>query len=183
MKELGDRSITVNFLRAQQAYFQKAKDMTVMMTPDKNGWLPLHHAIEDRAPLGSIKLLVKGNPSAVRVISNTGKLPLHIACEFSSVKVVRYLVEERDGIPMMSHFDTNKDSIMHYACRGGNLGVVKYLITNHASLVASVEVNRKDELPFHLLCEAGKDRVDCDSTEYTETIWLMLLSNPEVIMS
>jgi len=56
---------------------------------------------------------------------------------------------------------------------------------NHASLVSSAVVNRKGELPIHLLCEAGKDdEVDNDdSTEYVETIWRMILANPEAIMS
>ena len=87
---------------------------------------------------------------------------------------------------ILEHSDTNKDSILHYACQGGNLEVIKYLLTNHASLVASAEVNQKRKLPLHLLCEAGKDdKVDSDdnSTEYVETIWLMLLANPEVIVS
>ena len=83
----------------------------------------------------------------------------------------------------MSHLDTNKESILHYSCRGGNLGVVQYLITNHASLVASMKVNINEELPIHLLCEYGKSREDSDSTQYFETIWLMLLADPEALLS
>ena len=58
----------------------------------------------------------------------------------------------------------------------GQCEVVKYLLViNHASLVASAEVNGHGhgELPTHLLCEAGEDKVNCDSAEYTETIWLI----------
>ena len=44
-------------------------------------------------------------------------------------------------------------------------------------------VNAQNELPIHLLCEAGKDKVDCESSEYIETIWQMLLANPEALMS
>ena len=82
----------------------------------------------------------------------------------------------------MEHCDTNKDSILHYACRGGNLEVIKYFLGEHTSLVASAEVNENGDLPIHLLCEAGKDKVDVDSTEYIEIIWKMLLSNPEALM-
>ena len=72
---------------------------------------------------------------------------------------------------------------MHYACRRGDLSVVKYLLDEHTSLVASAEVNEKGELPIHLMCEAGKDNVDIDdSTEYIETIWLMILANPEAVV-
>ena len=74
----------------------------------------------------------------------------------------------------------------------GQCEVVKYLLViNHASLVASAEVNGHGELPTHLflLCEAGNDDVDDDdvdsdrAAEYIETIWQMLLSNPEAVMS
>jgi len=154
-----------------------------MAAQDKNGWLPLHHALKDKAPLGSIKLLAKGNPFAIQVAGHKGVFPLHIACEFSSVKVVKYLVEEIFSIPM-GQLDTNKDSVLHYACRGGNLGVIKYLLGNHPSLVSTAEVNEKGKLPIHLLCESGKVKVDNDdSTEYIEIIWRMLLANPEAIVS
>ena len=60
--------------------------------------------------------------------------------------------------------------------------MTKYFLGEHPSLVASVEVNEKGELQIHLLCEAGKDKVDVDdSTEYTEIIWRMLLANPEAV--
>ena len=79
-------------------------------------------------------------------------------------------------------------SILHYACRGCNLGVIKYLLTSHASLVSLETVNDQDQdkLPIHLLCQAGKEGkggVDCESPEYIETIWLMLLANPEIVTS
>ena len=170
----------IEFLETQLEYAQKAKDTTAMTTPDENGWLPLHHALKDAAPLGSIKLLLKGNLSALLTTDYNIAFPLHLACEFSSVKVVKYLVSER----ILEHCDTNKDSVLHYACRGGNLDVVKYFLDDHISLVSSAQVNEKGELPIHLLCEARKDKVDSDNnTDYIETIWLMLLANPEVIMS
>jgi len=176
---------TVEFLEVQRAYAWEAKDSLAMHTLDHNGWLPLHHALKDKAPLGTIKLLLVGNPSAVRKADNQFAFPLHIACEFSSVNVVRYLVERDVNGRVLEHNNANKDSILHYACRGGNLEVIKYLLGNHASLVSSAVVNRKGELPIHLLCEAGKDdEVDNDdSTEYVETIWRMILANPEAIMS
>jgi len=177
-----DRSKVSTFFRDQYEYVTKMKDVGIMHSPDENGWLPLHHALKDNVSLGTIKLLLSKALVSVRVADDKLAFPIHIACEFSSIKVVKYLVEY-DGIPI-GQLDTNKDSILHYACRGGNLDVVKYLITNHSFLVASSEVNKKDELPIHMLCEAGKDKIDdCDSAEYIETIWLMLLSNPEAVMS
>ena len=177
----------VSFFEEQLVHAQTAKDSTAMHTLDNNGWLPLHHAVKDNIPLGSIKLLVEGNPSAIRTADGHMAFPLHIACEFSSVKVVKYLVKECFSIPM-SQLDTNKDSIVHYACRGGNFEVVKYLLTNHASLVSSAEINGNGDLPLHLLCKAGKYKVDSEDyiyldTMYIETIWLMLLANPEAVVT
>ena len=66
----------------------------------------------------------------------------------------------------------------------GNCEVVKYLLESHAHLVASATANAKGELPIHLLCESGKGEEDGnESTEYIETIWLLLLANPEVVMA
>jgi len=65
------------------------------------------------------------------------------------------------------------------------LEVIKYFLDEHTSLVlvASAEVNKNGELPIHLLCEAGKDKVELiDSTEYIEIIWRMLLANPEALV-
>ena len=66
------------------------------------------------------------------------------------------------------------------------LGCSEVLKTNQASLVASAEMNEKGELPIHLLCKAGKYKVNSEDrtdTEYIETIWLMLLANPEAVVA
>ena len=194
-ERVGTNTTLVPFLEVQLAYARRAQDITIMNTPDKHGWLPtimntpdkpgwlpLHHALMDNAPLGSIKLLVKGNPSAVQTTDNHMAFPLHLACEFSSVKVVQFLVEKYDSA--VDCIDKSKDSILHYACHGGNLGVVKYLLESHAHLVASATVNDKGELPIHLLCDTGKGKeVDNESTAYIEIIWLLLLVDPEVVLA
>ena len=171
-----NNSTIINFLQAQQTYIRQATDSTAMTTPDHNGWLPLHHALKDKAPLGSIKLLLKGNLSAIRVVSNIGTLPIHIACKFSSIKVVRHLVEL--DIITVSHLDRNKDSVLHYACRRGNLGVIRYLVDSHASLVS--DTNADNRLPFHLLLECETEQVR-ESLEFTEVCFRLLRSHPETV--
>ena len=80
----------------------------------------------------------------------------------------------------------NKDSIVHYACRGGNLDVIQCLLEYHSPLVASssVSVNTSNKVPIQLLLEAGEEKVDNEieeSTRFTETIWQLLLTNPETM--
>ena len=112
-----------------------------------------------------------------------------IACQFSSAKVVQYLVEDDGEVAKylagldvgrtLQYKDMNKDTPLHYACRGGNLGVVEYLLNRNAPSVSDRNVDNK--LPFHLLCEC--EEVDKKSTEYTETLFLLLLANPETVMA
>ena len=135
--------------------------------------------MHDNASLGAIKLLVKGNPSALRVVDNKVSFPLHIACEFNSADVVQFLLELDDDF--LNHCDSNKDSTLHYACRGGNCGAVKYLLERHVSLAS--ERNADGDLPLHLLCYTRSDKVDRDSVAYVDTIWRLLLAYPMTVRS
>jgi len=172
----------LNFMAKQCEYALQAKDTALMHTLHRNGVndrLPFHYALIDGAPLGSIKLLLKSNPFVTRIVDNQLAFPLHLACEYSSVEVVKFLVRRDSFLAFQA--DANKYSILHYACRGCNLRVIKYLLTSHAPLVSLETVNTH---PIHLLCQAGKEGrggVDCESPEYIETIWLMLLANPEIV--
>jgi len=156
------------FLQAQHHYAMKARDMTSLTTLDENGWLLLNHALKDNnVSVGTIKLLVRNNPAAVRTADNMLAFPLHLACQCSSVQVVQYLLGESNE-HIIVHLDANKNSIFHYACRGGNFGVIKTLLKSHPSLAASSKVNIKNELPIHLLCEAGKDTAGSEIPEYVD---------------
>eukprot|EP00956_Cyclotella_meneghiniana_P031767 scaffold84582_cov23-Cyclotella_meneghiniana.AAC.1 len=82
----------ITFLRTQQNYALTARDTAAITTPDENGLLPLHHALRNNAPLGSIKLLVKGNPDAINSAEPDGLLPLQLACESCSLGAVKHLI-------------------------------------------------------------------------------------------
>ena len=169
----------IDFLQTQLLYARRAQDMTAMATVDDDGWLPLHRALKDDAPLGSIKLLVRANPAALQVADQNGVYPVHIACEFSSVKVVQYLVELAGDA--LNNVDAKNNSLFHYACRGGNLGIVKYLL--EANMPSVSERNNNNKLAIHLLLECEENTLDIDreSVEYVETVWQLLLANPEVV--
>jgi len=81
------------FINGQLIYSRQARDHRLMTTPDSNGRLPLHTALQNNVRLGSIKLLVKGNPTALRAPDSSGELPLHVTCQLhDSVNVIHYLV-------------------------------------------------------------------------------------------
>ena len=166
------------FLQTQLEYFRQAQDMTFMTTVDGDGWLPLHRALKDDAPLGSIKLLIRGNRAALQVAGQNGVYPVHIACEFSSKKVVWYLVELAE-VDTLNSIDANNNSPLHYACRGGNYDVLKYLL--EANVPSVSDRNNDNKLAIHLLFECGEETHDRESMEYVETIYQLLLANPEVV--
>ena len=174
MHMIESNSIT-DFLQTQLEYAKKSQDINAMAALDQNRWLPLHHALKNNAPLGSIKLLVKGFALAVRVPDNNMTFPLHIAFEYSTIKVVRYLMSMLDD-SIWNHLDVNKDSILHYACRGGNCEVVKYLLDKQSPYVS--EHNADKKLPIHLLCQYG---LPPSSLEHTDTVYRLLLADPETV--
>ena len=173
----GGNQPAIDFLQTQLVYARQAQDMTAMTTVDDDGWLPLHRALKNNTPLGSIKLLVRGNRAALQVADRNGVYPLHIACLFRSAKVVKYLVELAGDT--LDRCDANKDSPLHYACRGGKCGVVKYLL--EANVPSVSERNNDNKLAVHLLFECGENILDRESMEYVETVWQLLLANPEVV--
>ena len=102
---------------------------------------------------------------------------MHIACKFSSVKVVKYLVElAGDNLNIV---DAKNNSPLHYACRGGNVCVIKYLL--EANVPSVLDRNNNNKLAIHLLVECGEETLDRDSLEYVETVWQLFLANPEVV--
>ena len=142
---------------------------------------PLHCAIRVGAPLGTIKLLVKGKPSEVNVHDASG-YPLVIACQFSTVGVVKYLA---GLVPVdLNTCDVNKNFPLHHACIEGNCDVISYLLDRPMSSASVSERNVDDMLPIHLFCEFVKGRwCEGETPEYTETIWRLLTAYPETVLN
>eukprot|EP00984_Skeletonema_dohrnii_P023531 scaffold12613_cov110-Skeletonema_dohrnii-CCMP3373.AAC.1 len=115
------------FLIAQFEYAAQASDPRLIITQDEDGLLPLHRALLDVAPLGSIKLLAQADPATLLIPSNEGYLPVHVACERYQPDVVKYLVD----LNIMSLRATNNrgDTPLHCACRAANYGVIELLFS------------------------------------------------------
>jgi len=172
----------IPFLYTQMSYATMAQNESGMRTRDRTGSLPLHNAIRFRAPLGSIKLLVKGNPGAVNVADSSGMHPLDLACQFSTVGVVKYLAEL--SLDHLNACDVNKNYSLHHACRGGNCKVIHHLLETQMSSVPVSERNVDGMLPIHLFCKFVDEHEEEEKdTEYTETIWRLLTAYPETVLN
>ena len=167
------------FLNTQLVYARQAIDHRQMTTPDGNGQLPLHRALQNNVRLGSIKLLVRGNPHALQSPDNNGALPLHIACQHhDSTDVVRYLIG-LDTIAL-STVDGDGNTALHYACRGTKYDTIATLLGDHDAVSVSRQ-NAHGKLPIDLLwgSSAVEDR---DGREYVEIIFRLLKAYPETVM-
>jgi len=125
-----------------------------------------------------IQKLINIFPSDImKVVDDEGATPFLVACQCSSVKVVKYLIGRYDGL--LDTRDNRGDTALHYACRGKNCKVVKYLLSKNMQLVT--KRNTEGDLPVYLL---GGASYDDDSNhlydpEHVETIWHLLLAYPE----
>ena len=56
---------------------------------------------------------------------------------------------------------------------------MNYLL--QANVPSVSERNNDNKLAIHFLLECGENTLDRDSMDYVETVWRMLLANPEVV--
>lgn len=169
------------FINGQLDYVRLSKDLRQMNTPHhKDGQLPLHKALQENTCLGSIKLLVKGNSTALRCIDNTGMLPLHIACQFHvSVSVIEYLI----GIYSfaLETKDRCQNTVLHCACRGANRAIIALLVEKYGAAYLLAR-NSQGQLPIDLLFESeavgGRSGI-----EYTDSVYRLVRAQPETVMN
>ena len=115
--------------------------------------------------LGSIKLLVKGNPLAAQSLGISSTLPLHVACEHhDSARVVQYLVGLDTTI--LDAIDGEGNTALHYACRGAKYDTIAMFLDNYDAVSVSTR-NAQKKLPIDLLWESNKVP-DRESVEYTQ---------------
>jgi len=169
-----------SFLNGELVYSRQAKNHPMMMTPDDNGQLPLHTALQNNVRLGSIKLLDKGNPSAIRNVDNNFAMPLHVACQHhNSADVIQYLVGLDTSI--LDAIDRQGNTALHYACRGAKYDNIALLLEKYDAVSVSKR-NAHGKLPIDLLWESSAVE-DRESIEYTESVFRLLKAYPETLMN
>ena len=160
------------FINEELVYARQAKDHRLMTTPDGNGRLPLHRALQNNVRLGSIKFF---DPFAVQFPDSSGALPLHIACQHhDSVSVVQYLVELDTTI--LIALDGDGNTVLHYACRGAKYGTIALLLEKYDAASVS-KTNAQGKLPVDLLWDSNEVE-DRESLEYTESVFRLLKAYP-----
>ena len=168
------------FIHGELVYARQANDLRIMTTPDDNGRLPLHTALQNNVRLGSIKLLVKGNRQAVQSLDNIGALPLHIACQHhGSASVVQYLLNQDEAA--LAAVDSQGNTVLHYACRGAKHVAIALLLEKYDTASVSKR-NSDDKLPIDLLWESNEVS-DRESIEYTGSVFQLVRAYPEMIQS
>jgi ankyrin repeat protein len=171
-----------SFINTHLTYARQARDQTVMTTPDEDGQLPLHRALRDNATItgGSMKLLIKGNPSAICTFDNRGVIPLHVACQHhESPVVVEYLIGLNEAT--MTTVDREGNTSLHYACIGANHAIIALLLDKYGSMSVSKR-NAHRQLPIDLLLQNKNEVSDKESVKYTESIYRLIRANPETLM-
>eukprot|EP00986_Skeletonema_menzelii_P009110 scaffold4056_cov127-Skeletonema_menzelii.AAC.2 len=164
------------FINSQFVYSRQAKDRRLMTTPDSNGYLPLHRALQNNVRLGSIKLLVEGNPSALRLLENNFVLPLHIACQHhNSAGVVKYLLSLDETV--LGEEDRHWNTALHYACRGAKYQTIALLLESFDAVSVSKR-NANKKLPIDLLWESNAVE-DRESVEYVDIVFRLLKAYPD----
>ena len=169
-----------SFINNELVYARQAKDHRLMTTPDDNGQLPLHVALQNNARLGSIKLFVKGNPHALQSPDNGGELPLHVACQHhNSTDVFDYLVGLDPST--LDAVDREGNTALHFACRSAKYETITLLLEKYDAVSVSKR-NTEEKLPIDLLWEsiAVDDR---GSVEYTGSVFQLLKAYPETVMN
>ncbi len=166
------------FLNSQLVYARQAEDLRMMTTPDGDGRLPLHKAIQNNGRLGSIKLLVKGNRAAVQSADSRGALPLHMACQYhDSTSIIQYLLCLDDS--SLDATDRERNTALHYACRGAKYVTIAMFLEKYDAASVSKR-NAYDKLPIDLLWESNEVS-DRENLQYMDSVFQLLRAYPEMI--
>eukprot|EP00956_Cyclotella_meneghiniana_P014448 scaffold21568_cov33-Cyclotella_meneghiniana.AAC.1 len=148
--------------------------------PDGNGQLPIHRVISTRnATLCAIKLMIAANPDSTAVADSQGCIPLHLACRFGTLKIVKYLVGLIGGFPTVALDTVDHDGNLplHHACLGGKLDIVNYILeVSPGGVTVSNTEAAGGKLPITVLLYDA----DCDRDQYyVDTVDSLLRANPK----
>ncbi|XP_028400660.1 uncharacterized protein LOC114523825 [Dendronephthya gigantea] len=97
---------------------------------------------------------------------------LHLAAQFGSLDIVKYLVEH--GGKVTSEDNSFRETVLHSACRGGNDAIVQYLLQHGAAK----DINKKNPpglTPLNIACSE-------DHTTVAQTLAKALNGDDKIIL-
>jgi len=138
-----------------------------------------------------IKTLFRVFPSIASTMytaDDEGDIPFRLACQYSSVEVVKYMIELDNDL--LNIRDSKGNTVMHYACRGNNYKVINYLLNRH--MILAVTRNFDGNLPVYILCSSERVHKwgirgdphrlfveEAPRPQHLETVMKLLLAYPE----
>ena len=170
-----------DFLITQLRYTTQANDLQGIITRDEYGRLPLHNALREGAPLGSIKLLVQADVSTLLMSDSNGVLPLHTAFEHHGCPNVGQYLLEQDARSLLLA-DNQGNTPLHCACRLAKFDVIAMLVNEYPT-AAVATTNANKHLPIQLLLANNHSHHDQESAGFVSSIFLLLRANPESLMN
>ena len=130
---------------------------------DKSRNTPLHYACGAINERRDLVITNTGNIEIVKLLSNHSQCkvleaendhmerPLHIACQSTSLAIVRYLVHKKCQINIKGKYGNTP---LHYACQKSNFEIFSLLATHPQCETLEVE-NDDMERPLHIACQSG----------------------------
>ena len=167
-----DRSEVVTFFESQLEFVRQSSEETAS---DENGQLSIHRGLYSRdLSLGTIKLMVKANPTIISAADNQGCIPLHISCQIGDFDIAKYLIES--NVDSLEVYDMEGNCSLHHACLAGNCEIINCILEKSAH--GSSLRNSEGKLPIQsLLYDADINR---DSLEYVGAVYGLLSAYPNV---
>eukprot|EP00956_Cyclotella_meneghiniana_P010729 scaffold15044_cov37-Cyclotella_meneghiniana.AAC.1 len=167
----GDGADVINFLQMQLDFRRQSQND---QETDINGQVPIHRVLQmpsENVSLGTIKLMVGAHRASVTVADIQGCIPLHYACRFGELNIVKYLVEQ--DINSLTNVDSMGNLPLHHACLGGRPDIVSYILmtTDYGVTVQ----NNDGKLPIELLLF---DAVCARDLQHMDAVDSLLRANP-----
>jgi ankyrin repeat protein len=166
------RNAIISFFQYQLARVDEARNDA---TPDERGQLPIHRALMNvNLSVGTVKLMLDGNPHSSLIADGIGQTPLCIACRHCNVVVIKYLVEVCEDSLRIN--DASGELPLHIACRNGMCNVVKWILEK-SDAGLSVQ-NNEGKIPIQLFLYNTNPFCDRNSLEYVQAVYMLLRANP-----
>eukprot|EP00956_Cyclotella_meneghiniana_P010831 scaffold15140_cov63-Cyclotella_meneghiniana.AAC.8 len=169
------RADSVQYLETQLDFQYQALDDQEL---ENNGQLPIHRVLQDRvASVGAIKLMIAAYPASIHVADEQGCTPLHLACRYGNLGIVKTLADEDENC--LATLDIRGNLPLHHACLGGKLDIVNY-ISGRCPDGVSLQ-NTKRKLPIELLIFDAE--CDQSSIEFMDTVEGLFKTNPAITLA